>query len=205
MENYKEFLIRNDITTAGKAEKIAKGVKGPCELINKLADDKSISDDKLVKAYASAFRKKSLANVLIEEGAVDGELRRAVCVQHAACGLWRGGHLLSSQADVVHVERLAAAEQLSELRGVAAAGDGVVLQVLAQQTDVHSRLFGHDIQCASHGEHGVEVLHGGVEGEVAVAGDAAPARQLPFLAYEVYEVEQCLVLYHHALGLARGA
>ena len=81
MENYREFLIKNGIATSDKAEKLAKGVNTPIELIDKLSKDQAINDDKLVKAYAGAFRKKSLADVLIEEGAVDVETIQQLMVE----------------------------------------------------------------------------------------------------------------------------
>ena len=139
----------------------------------------------------------------LEIGGVHGELRWPVGVQHAPSRLGRGGHLLTAQDDIVNIQWLSAAEQLSELGGVASSCDGVVLQILAQQSDFHAGRLWYDVHRSADGQHGVEVLHGGIEGEIAVAGDAAPGRQAQLLADAVQVVHQRLVLYHHPLGLAR--
>ena len=139
----------------------------------------------------------------LKVGGVHGELRWSVGVQHAPSRLRSGGHLLTAQADVVNIQRLTAAEQLSELRSIAAASDGMLCQVLAQQADVHANGFGNNIQGTAHRQYGIQVFNGGIEGEIAVARYAALARQVPLLADEVHEVQKCLVLDHHTLRLAR--
>ncbi len=80
----------------------------------------------------------------------------------------------------------------------------VLLQVFAQQGDVHAHSFGQDEQCAAHCQHWVKVLHRSVEGEITVARYAAVRVKPPLAADEMHEIEQCLVLDCHTLWLACG-
>ena len=141
--------------------------------------------------------------IYLEIGGIYGELRWPVEVQHASGRIRNTRHLLSANADIVQIQRLSAAEQLSKLGGEASSSDGVVCQILAQQSDVHAGRLWYDIHGSADGQHGVEVLPGGIEGEVTVAGDAALGRQLQLLADAVHVVHQRLVLDHHPLGLTR--
>ncbi len=134
---------------------------------------------------------------------VHGELRRTVTVYNASRDIGYGCHLLAAHAHVFEVEfLLAGAKQLSQLCGVAAAVDMVLRQILTQQGDVHAHAFGQDKHNAAHCQHGVEVLHRRVERKVAVARNAAVPVEPPLAADEMHEVEQCLVLNHHSLGLS---
>lgn len=110
MENYREFLIKNGIATSDKAEKLAKGVNTPIELIDKLSKDQAINDDKLVKAYAGAFRKKSLADVLIEEGAVDVETIQQLMVE--------AGNVTSDLGNILLDKKIITEEMLAKATGV---------------------------------------------------------------------------------------
>lgn len=110
MENYKEFLIKNGIVASDKAEKLSKGVNNPVELITRLSNDKSVNDDKLVKAYAGAFRKKSLADVLIEEGAVDVETIQQLMIE--------AGNVTSDLGTILLDKKLITEEMLARATGV---------------------------------------------------------------------------------------
>ena len=145
----------------------------------------------------------SLAWVYLKVCRVNSKLCRAVGVEHAPFDIGHGGHLLAAQADVAKIELLlASAEQLAKLRCVAAAVYVVCLQIFAKERDVHAHALGQDKHRAADRQHGIQVLNGSVEGEVAVARYAAVAVQTPLAAYEVYEVQKRLVLYHNTLGLA---
>jgi len=69
MESFKEFLIKKRIVDSSKAEKLIRESNGLVDnVLQRLAGDSEISDSNLVKAFAATFRKKTLCEILVEEG-----------------------------------------------------------------------------------------------------------------------------------------
>ncbi|PKL44127.1 MAG: pilus assembly protein PilB [Candidatus Riflebacteria bacterium HGW-Riflebacteria-2] len=69
MESFKEFLIKKRIVDSSRAEKLVRESGGQIDsLLQRLASDSEVSDSNLVKAFAATFRKKTLCEILVEEG-----------------------------------------------------------------------------------------------------------------------------------------
>lgn len=69
MESFKEFLIKKRIIDSARAEKLFSESAGQVEtVLRRLGSDAEISDTSLIKAFAATFRKKTLCEILVEEG-----------------------------------------------------------------------------------------------------------------------------------------
>ena len=159
----------------------------------------------VIKRPSDGDRVVAFALPQFEVCGIHREFRGPVGVVHRSPGLWYGGHRLAAQAQIIHIQRLSPCQQLTELSGIAAAADGVRLQIAPHLLHVPPYLFRHDEQLPARRQHGIQILHRGVKSEVGMAGDPALFRQPPAARDEVNEVCQRPVGNHDALGPAGGS
>ena len=159
----------------------------------------------VIKRPSDGDRVVAFALPQFEVCGIHREFRGPVGVVHRSPGLWYCGHRLAAQAQIIHIQRLFPCQQLTELGGIAAAADGVRLQIAPHLLHVPPYLFRHDEQLPARRQHGIQILHRGVKSEVGMAGDPALFRQPPAARDEVHEVCQRPVGNHDALGPAGGS
>lgn len=85
MESFKEFLIKKRIVDSGKADRLIKESGGQIDnILLRLAGDGEVSDSGLVKAFAATFRKKTLCEILVEEGFITLEFIQSLISEFGA-------------------------------------------------------------------------------------------------------------------------
>lgn len=69
MESFKEYLIKKRIVKPARAKKLFEDTGDKIDtLLKKLDADPEVPDSDLIKAFVATFRKKTLCEVLVEEG-----------------------------------------------------------------------------------------------------------------------------------------
>ena len=85
MESFKEFLIKKRIVDSSRAEKLLKESGGQIDnILLRLAGDAEVSDSSLIKAFAATFRKKTLYEILVEEGFITLEFIQSLIGEFGA-------------------------------------------------------------------------------------------------------------------------
>ena len=114
-------------------------------------------------------------------GGVHREFRRPIGIVNPAFRLRNAGHGFAAQTHVIHVQSCILPKKLSELGGVAAAGDAARRQEFAHRKHILPDFLRNDEQFSAYRQHRIQVLHRRVEGEGGVDGDPAFLRQPPVL------------------------
>ena len=123
-----------------------------------------------------------------EIGRIHGKLGGSVGVVYPPGYLGIRQEPFSPETEIIHAEGMCFGQCDAKSCGEAAPGDVLLVQEQGQFVKVHPDFGGDEHEAASHGQHGEEVFHRGVEGQVGMAGDATVGVQGPSPHTEVGEV-----------------
>lgn len=79
MESFKEYLIKQKILDKSTAKKLMSESSGDIDkVLRKLEQNADVSDDSLIKAYITTYKKKTLCEILVEEGYISLEFIQSI-------------------------------------------------------------------------------------------------------------------------------
>ncbi len=85
MESFKDYLIKQKIVDGKTAERlIAESSGDVVRCLRKLEQDPDVSDQSLIKAYVTTFKKKSLCEILVEEGYISLDYIQGIITEFGA-------------------------------------------------------------------------------------------------------------------------
>ncbi|MFZ5950448.1 MAG: hypothetical protein ACOYXC_07070, partial [Candidatus Rifleibacteriota bacterium] len=85
MESFKDYLIKQKIVDGKTAERLVAECSGDVvRCLRKLEQDPDVSDQSLIKAYVTTFKKKSLCEILVEEGYISLEYIQGIITEFGA-------------------------------------------------------------------------------------------------------------------------
>lgn len=85
MESFKDYLVKQKIVDAGLAEKAMAECGGDVDrFLRRLEQNPEISDEALIKAYVTTFKKKGLCEILVEEGFISLEFIQKIIEEFGA-------------------------------------------------------------------------------------------------------------------------
>jgi type II secretory ATPase GspE/PulE/Tfp pilus assembly ATPase PilB-like protein len=106
MESFKEFLVKEKIIESSKVNEAFKGCTHKDAVLKKMLKDSSIKEEGLIKAFAASFRKKSLSDVLIEQGHITFDALQTVIAN--------AGNSLTNLGQTLVEEKLISEEVLAK-------------------------------------------------------------------------------------------
>ena len=85
MESFKDYLVKQKILDLSTAEKMASECGGDVNrLLRRLEQNTEVGDKELLKAYVATFKKKSLCEILAEEGYISMEFIQTIIGEFGA-------------------------------------------------------------------------------------------------------------------------
>lgn len=85
MESFKDYLVKQKIVDAALAEKALSECGGDIDrFLRRLEQNPEVADEALIKAYVTTFKKKSLCEILVEEGYISIEFIQKIIDEFGA-------------------------------------------------------------------------------------------------------------------------